>query len=120
MWDIDWTDEFEKWLLSEDAQVRKDTRFGLGLLREAGPHLGRPYVDTIKGSRFSNLKELRVQSKGRPIRIFFAFNPIRQAVLLIGGNKHGRKRFYEQYVPLAEQILEKYLKEFEHEKRKEI
>ena len=53
------------------------------VLKSLGPNLGRPYVDSVKESRHENMKELRVQSKGRPFRIFFAFDPLRQAVLLI-------------------------------------
>lgn len=55
--------------------------------------------------------ELRVQAGGRPLRIFYAFDPVRQAVLLIGGDKTGQKRFYEIMVPIAERIWKEYLDE---------
>jgi hypothetical protein len=66
MWLIGWTDEFERWIVSRDvdAAARQDIRAALLVLREFGPQLGRPLVDTIKGSRHANLKELRVQSQG--------------------------------------------------------
>ena len=74
-----------------------------------GPKLGRPYVDSVQGSRHSNLKELRIQSKGRPIRSFFIFDKKRRAVLLVGGNKAGDRRFYDQMVPKADKIFDDFL-----------
>ncbi|SRR5258706_10912363 len=121
MWEIRWTDEFAQWIISDvvDAAAREDIRAGLLVLREVGPSLGRPMADTLKGSKHANMKELRVQSNGRPFRIFYAFDPTRRAVLLIGGNKQGDKRFYKVYVPLADQLFDSYLKETDSEKRKE-
>ncbi len=83
----------------------------LDVLEEQGALLGRPYVDTIKGSAFTNLKELRVQHDGNPYRILFAFDPQRQAVLLIGGNKGGDKRWYEKNIPTADRRFMEYLEE---------
>jgi len=122
MWEIRWTEEFEDWIVSSavDKAARSDIRASLLVLREYGPGLGRPYVDTIKGSRHANMKELRVQSKGRPYRVFFAFDPDRRAVLLIGGNKQGNRRFYDQYIATADDLFDKHLRELEHEKGKEV
>ena len=108
-----WTQEFGEWVVSDevDAAAREDIRAHLIVLCEIGPALGRPLADTVKGSRHSNMKELRVQSKGRPYRIFYAFDPNRKAILLIGGNKRGRKRFYEVYVPIADRLFDEYLME---------
>jgi hypothetical protein len=119
MWELRWTEEFGQWIVSQevDAAAREDIRAGLLILRELGPALGRPHVDTLQGSKHSNMKELRVQSKGRPFRIFFAFDPKRRAVLLIGGNKQGKKRFYNVHLPIADQLFDAYLKELDHEKR---
>ena len=69
-----------------------------------GPNLGRPYVDTIKGSKINNLKELRINSGGHIFRIFFVFDEKRDALLLIAGDKRGEKRFYKRIIPLAEKI----------------
>ena len=120
MWEIDWTDELGQWILSDevDATAREDIRAALLVLREFGPHLGRPLVDSLKGSRHSNMKELRVQSRGRPFRILFAFDPARKAILLIGGNKQGQKRFYDRIIPLADRLFTEYLKGLDHAKRK--
>ena len=78
-----------------------------------GPLLGRPYVDTLKGSQYPNLKELRVQHRGEPWRIFFAFDPLRQAIVLVGGNKTGDKRWYEKNMPIAENRFAQHLAELE-------
>ena len=73
------------------------------LLEVKGHHLGRPYVDSLKGTKqVNNLKELRVQHQGKPYRILFAFDPKRQAVLLCGGDKTGDKRFYKRMISIAE------------------
>ena len=82
------------------------------MLELQGPVLPFPYSSAIKGSRLA-LRELRVQSHGRPIRVFYAFDPVRQAVLLIGGDKSNNDRFYETMVPQAERIFARYLQELE-------
>ena len=81
------------------------------LLQEIGPHLSRPYADTVNGSKFTNMKELRIQSKGDPLRAFFAFDPTRTGVLLCAGNKVGdEKRFYKRMIPIADNEYETHLK----------
>ncbi|MBA4424098.1 MAG: diaminopimelate decarboxylase [Syntrophus sp. (in: bacteria)] len=114
MWKILQTRQFDEWFMSSD-EVDEDARVSIyavmEVLKSMGPNLGRPYVDLIKGSRHENMKELRVQSKGRPFRIFFAFDPLRQAVLLIGGNKTGSKRFYTRMIPIADTLYDHYLQD---------
>ena len=61
------------------------------------------------------MRELRIQSGGNPIRVFYAFDPRRVAILLIGGDKTGDKRFYEKYIPIADQLYDEYLQEIEEE-----
>jgi hypothetical protein len=82
-------------------------------LREEGPTLGRPLVDRIQGSRIHHLKELRPGSGGRSeIRVLFAFDPARSALLLLGGDKAGNwKRWYRENIPLAEQLYLQYTTE---------
>jgi hypothetical protein len=115
VWDVEFTDEFEFWWasLSEDEQA--DVSATVELLELHGPQLGRPHVDTIKGSRHPNMKVLRTQSGGKPLRTFFAFDPRRTAILLIGGDKTGDKRFYDRMVPIADDLYDAYLKEIEKE-----
>ncbi|HEY1684321.1 MAG TPA: type II toxin-antitoxin system RelE/ParE family toxin [Tepidisphaeraceae bacterium] len=120
MWSIHWTEQFGLWVVSDavDEAVREDIRAGLLVLREIGPALGRPLADTLKGSRHANMKELRVQSKGRPFRIIYALDPNRDAILLIGGNKQGNKRFYEKMIPLADHLFDNYLQELKRAKKR--
>jgi hypothetical protein len=113
LWEIIQTPEFGLWFKESkelDESAREDIYAVLRVLERTGPRLGRPYVDSLEGGRHSNLKELRIQSKGRPFRIIFAFDKKRRAVLLIGGNKAGNKRFYERMIPLADQIFDDFLK----------
>lgn len=78
-----------------------------------GPNLGRPYADTLHGSSLANLKELRVQHRSQPYRILYAFDPKREALLLLGGNKAGDKRWYRKAIPRAEAIYARHLEELE-------
>jgi hypothetical protein len=86
-------------------------------LAEAGPALGRPLVDSIAHSAIRNLKELRPGSAGRSeVRILFAFDPWRSAILLTGGDKSGDwQGWYRRAIPRAEELYEEYLKEREAE-----
>jgi len=84
----------------------------VGLLEQRGPGLGRPLVDSVQGSRHPNMKELRAGT----IRVLFAFDRRRTAILLIGGNKRGRWReFYKQMIPLADALFDAHLVEPESE-----
>lgn len=89
-------------------------------LQEEGPALGRPLVDTIKHSVLPNLKELRPGSAGATeVRLLFVFDPERQAVILVGGDKAGNwSGWYRVAVPLAEQAYEDHLKRIEGEGQK--
>lgn len=111
IWEIIFHKEFEEWFFDRDVEVQKAIAIVLDVLEEQGAGLGRPYVDTIKGSTFTNMKELRVQHDGNPYRILFAFDPQRQAVLLIGGNKGGDKRWYDVNISIADRRFVEYLEE---------
>lgn len=111
MWNVVTTPEFTEWFDEIDQEAQVDLREKVRVLESFGPRLGRPLVDTIKESRHTNMKELRVQSNGRPFRVFFAFDPKRNAVLLIGGDKTGDKRFYKKIVPKADAIFDEYLED---------
>lgn len=110
---MEYTDEFETWWngLTEDEQ--ESVAFGVGLLEAKGPHLPRPHADRVNGSEFPNMKELRCQHEGRPYRVLFAFDPRRVGVLLIGGDKTGNPRWYEEYVPQADAIYKAHLEEID-------
>ncbi len=104
MWNVLTIERFDEWFLSLDELEQTSVLAVIRLLEVKGPNLGRPYVDSLDGARrVKNLKELRIQHQGRPYRVFFAFDPERQAVLLCGGDKTGKKRFYDVMIPIAEQ-----------------
>lgn len=81
------------------------------LLAQVGPNLGRPTVDTLKASRHSNMKELRFDWNGEVWRVAFAFDPNRQAILLIGGDKGGtdQRRFYKRLIAVADDRYDAHL-----------
>jgi hypothetical protein len=103
IWGINTTDTFDAWYENLDDMGRANVLASMIVLQSQGPMLGRPHADTVNGSAYSNMKELRVQSKGQPLRAFFAFDPERKGVLLCAGNKAGNeKRFYEEMIPIAD------------------
>jgi hypothetical protein len=108
-WVVEYTDQFETWYLALDEQQQDRIDFVVGLLEEKEPLLGRPFVDTIRASQYSNMKELRVQAAGDAIRAFFAFDPRRAAILLIGGDKTGDEQFYDRLIPVADALYAEHL-----------
>lgn len=110
MWKIKTTDTFDEWLDTLEDVEREKVLAIMIVLQQKGPSLSRPYADTVKGSVHQNMKELRVQSKGSPIRAFFAFDPERAAILLCAGKKAGKdKRFYEEMLPVADREFSAHL-----------
>lgn len=108
-WEVEYTDEFGDWWhgLTAAQQVSVDT--SVRLLEERGPQLGFPHSSGIATSRHAHMRELRVQHRGRPLRVLYAFDPRRAAILLIGGDKTGNDRWYEDFVPLADRLYETHL-----------
>lgn len=104
------TAEFGEWFLGLAAHDAAAVARVVGLLEAKGVALGFPYSSAIVGSRYA-LRELRVQSAGRPLRIVYAFDPKRRAVLILGGDKTGDERFYERIISRGEAIWESYLEE---------
>jgi hypothetical protein len=116
VWEVYLTDDVDRWLdelAVSDPGSHRQAVYAIEALAEAGPNLGRPLVDRIKGSSIHNMKELRPGSAGATeMRILFAFDPWRSSVLLVAGDKSGRWReWYWQAIPRAEQLYETYLKE---------
>lgn len=110
MWSIEQTERFEAWYHELDDTDRANVLASLLLLQERGPMLPRPHADTVKGSQYANMKELRIQSQGRPIRAFYAFDPQRTGILLCAGDKGGNdKRFYNEMIPVADQEYTNHL-----------
>jgi len=112
-WHVRLDEEFEEWLNGLDAELRNDILAHAALLKERGPNLGRPYVDTVEDSEFTNMKELRVQFRRDPWRILFAFDPNQAAILLVGGNKRGDKRWYKKHISIADERFRRHLKSLE-------
>lgn len=115
-WLVEFTDEFEAWWLTLADYIQDDIDRAVILLEEYGPTLGYPYSSDIKGSKIA-LRELRVQSNGHPVRVLYAFDPVRSALLILGGDKTGNSRWYEENVPKAERLFAEHLKELEKEGR---
>jgi hypothetical protein len=116
-WEVTTHPEFDAWLEAQAETVRRGITTGLQALADEGPRLGRPRVDTIYGSAFDNMKELRVKAGGAPYRILFAFDPIRRAVLLLGGDKSRDKRWYKVNIPIADERFREHLAKLEEEIR---
>ena len=110
-WEVVLLDDVVDWFTSLSAHDTDLVTAAIDLLEEHGPSLGRPVVDHIKASRHHNMKELRPGSSGRSeIRILFAFDPQRRAVLLIAGDKAGNwKRWYDRNIPIADDRYEEWL-----------
>lgn len=115
VWDVEFTNEFEEWWVTLDssAQVAIDTV--VRMLEERGPELPFPYSSSINGSRHRHMRELRVQHRGNPYRILYAFDPRRVAILLLGGNKRGEDRWYEKNVPKADKLYDDLIEELKEE-----
>ena len=110
-WVIEVSDEFKDWYDSLNDEECGSVHNVIEALAAVGPALGRPQVDTLRGSRFANMKELRIQHQGRPYRILFAFDPRRFAYLILGGDKTGDAQWYEDAIRRADLIYAKHLEE---------
>jgi hypothetical protein len=108
-WEVEITDEFVRWWdgLTESEQV--DINAKVILLQRFGPALRRPHSGAIVSSRHPNMKELIIQHRGRPYRVLYAFDHRRSAILLIGGDKTGKDRWYEMFVPMADKLYDQHL-----------
>jgi hypothetical protein len=115
MWEVEYTDEFGDWWETLDADEQESLVASVELLRQLGPQLPRPHADVLKGSRHANMKELRTQHAGRPLRTLFAFDPRRTAILLLGGDKTSDSRFYQRMIPLADDLFDQHLAALERE-----
>ncbi|MHB1641953.1 MAG: type II toxin-antitoxin system RelE/ParE family toxin [Acidithiobacillus sp.] len=128
-WDVEYTDEFGEWWELLTTAEQESVRASVKLLGDLGPHLGFPHSSGVLGSRHGNMRELRVQHSGmhsfpngssgncvsltqhagRPYRILFAFDPRRCAILLLGGDKTGNDRWYDENVPVADRLYDEHL-----------
>jgi len=115
VWNVEYTNEFGEWYRGLSEPQQDDITATTLLLMELGPQLPFPHSSGINGSRHAHMRELRVQSGGRPLRVFYAFDPRRSAILPIGGDKTGDNRFYERTVPVADDLYDTYIEEIRKE-----
>ncbi len=115
---MEYTAEFGTWWdqLAEAEQIKVDAM--VRLLEESGPDLAFPMSSDVKGSRYSRMRELRIQAKGDPLRILYAFDTRRVAILLIGGSKKGKDRWYKVNVPRADKLYAAHLQELRREAKR--
>ena len=116
-WEVEYTDEFHEWWIGLTREQQEALTARVELLEQHGPNLGRPSVDSIQTSRHPNMKELRASCDGQ-LRVLFAFDPNRAAILLIGGDKSDTdptvpnwNEWYQTFVPIADQLLDDHLAE---------
>lgn len=114
-WNVEHTNEFEDWWNGLSEAQQEDITAAVMLLMEHGPQLPFPHSSGIEGSKHGHMRELRVQSGGKPIRVFYAFDPRRSAILLIGGDKTGDNRFYEKMIPVADALYDIHIAELRKE-----
>lgn len=111
-WEIEMTEPMTAWYHSLDERSAHRVTAAIDQLERVGPGLGRPFVDSVKGSRHHNMKELR--SVGGNVRVLFAFDARRHAVMLVGGDKTNDWRgWYGRNLPVADRLYDKHLRSIE-------
>jgi hypothetical protein len=106
VWDVEYTEEFGTWWEGFEPDDQERLTAAVELLEKLGPSLGRPLVDTLKGSKHPNMKELRPGT----VRVLFAFDSRRTAILLLGGDKSGHwKDWYVEAIPEADRLFDDHL-----------
>jgi hypothetical protein len=110
-WAVEMADEFKPEFDALHEDVRTELLALSLVIQEFGPQLGRPRVDTLKGSRHANMKELRFSGAGGEWRVAFAFDPRRRAILLVAGDKSGgsERRFYRELIRKADDRFDAHL-----------
>lgn len=118
-WTVQFADEFVPEFRKLDNEVRIELAAMASLLEFFGPALKRPHVDTLTGSRYSNMKELRFKAAGGVWRVAFAFDPARKAILLVAGDKSGgsQKRFYRDLIERADRRFNAHLQRLKIERK---
>lgn len=114
-WNVEYTDEFGDWWGELTEPEQDSVAASVRLLEMEGPRLPYPHSSGIQGSKHGHLRELRIQHEGRPYRVLYAFDPRRSAILLFGGDKTGRDRWYEENVPKADRLYDEHLEQLRKE-----
>lgn len=113
--EVEYTDDFEDWWMRLTEGEQDAVAVVVGLLEVRGPHLPFPYSSGTTTSRHTHMRELRIQYRGEPYRLLYAFDPRRLALLLVGGSKVGNDRWYVENVPVADRLYDEHLKALESE-----
>lgn len=108
-YEVEVTDEWLEWFNQLTAEEQDEIAAAIGLLENRGPQLPFPYSSGVSSSRHSHMRELRTQVHGRPFRTLYAFDPRRVAILLIAGDKTGDDRWYDVFVPKADDLYDEHL-----------
>ena len=108
-YEVEVTDEWLEWFNQLTAEEQEEIAAAIGLLENRGPQLPFPYSSGVSSSRHSHMRELRTQVRGRPYRTLYAFDPRRVAILLIAGDKTGDDRWYDVFVPRADDLYDEHL-----------
>jgi hypothetical protein len=119
-WEVRFDDAFEAKFDQLPEAVQDELLARVKVLEQFGPQLGRPHVDTLKDSKHANMKELRFNCEDGAWRVAFAFDPKRQALLLVAGDKAGanQRKFYEKLIQMADERFDAHLKKLKEEKAK--
>jgi hypothetical protein len=123
MWNVATTVEFDAWFIAIGAEAQAEIIAKVELLKLLGPKLSRPHADTLNGSKYANMKELRVDTADKVLRIAFAFDPERNGILLIAGDKSGvgQKQFYKRLIAKADELFDAHLTQLKAKsKRKDL
>lgn len=113
-WEVEFTDEFGEWFGRLDEEAQDTLVAAVEYLARVGPGLGRPLVDTVGRSRHGNMKELRPPAGN--VRVLFAFDSRRMAILLLGGDKtHRCREWYDRAIPWADDLYDRHLTELREE-----
>lgn len=114
-WNVEYTDEFDLWWNELVEAEQESIATIVGLLEKVGPQLPYPHSSGIEDSKYDHMRELRIQHAGRPYRVLYAFDPRRCALLLLGGDKTGNDRWYDQFVPIADRLYDEHLDQLRKE-----
>ena len=119
-WEVRFDDAFEAEFNQLPEAVQDELLARVKVLEQFGPRLGRPHVDTLKDSKHANMKELRFNCEDGAWRVAFAFDPKRQALLLVAGDKAGanQRKFYEKLIQMADERFDAHLEKLKEEKAK--
>ncbi len=117
-WTVEFHPDFEPEFDLFERDVQTAILARMELIEEFGPQLGRPYTDTLSGSKYANMKELRCEAAGGVWRTAFAFDPDRKAVVLVAGDKSGmaKRRFYKWLIDTADKRFNSHLKTLREKK----